>query len=381
MNLSGLEIFKYLPGAAKSKHTNCKKCGCPTCMAFAIKLAQRQVSYDRCKYMPKELKQLFTQKASQKTVKIDNLIIGGENSLYRHKKKFLNPAAIAVILDCEATDFNKKIEQIKNFEITRVNEKMKIDLVILKNSKKFKMKNLCEETVYIKEEDFLNLSLKKIKYNKNTAKKLIEIRKKVIEEKNDKYSDPVYVYFKSGIDKYELCAQSSYYICKYANMLVFEDFDESLFTTLMILRQNLYTDPQKPLQVKAKIYEFNNPDENSIVFMTTNFALTYYAVANELENLNIPSYLIVIPTEGMSVLTAWSAEKFTAEIAAKTLKKFDFANKVKTREIIIPGLLAHMKAELEHALLGYKIIVGTIEAYEIGEFVNYLKSKSLIKST
>ena len=152
-------------------------------------------------------------------------------------------------------------------------------------------------------------------------------------------------------------------------MLVFEDFDESLFATLMTLRQDIYTDPQKPLQVEPKIYEFNNPDENSIIFMTTNFALTFYAVANELEHLNIPSYLIVTPSAGMSVLTAWSAKKFTAKTAAKTLKKFDLKNKVKTRKIIIPGLLAHMKQELEEELDGFEIIVGTIEAYSISDFV------------
>ena len=159
-------------------------------------------------------------------------------------------------------------------------------------------------------------------------------------------------------------------------MLVFEDFDEALFATLMTLRQNIFTDPQKPLQVESKIYEFNNPNENSIIFMTTNFALTFFAVANELESLNVPSYLIVTPAEGMSVLTAWSAEKFTAQMVAKTLQKFDLENKVKTREIIIPGLLEHMKEELEEALPNFKIIVGTVEAYAISDFVKNLHNKA-----
>ena len=110
--------------------------------------------------------------------------------------------------------------------------------------------------------------------------------------------------------------------------------------------------------------------------VTTNFALTFYAVANELESLNVPSYLVVTPAEGMSVLTAWSAEKFTSKMVANTLKKFDLQNKVKTRNIIIPGLLAHMKAELEEELkkagLEFKITVGTIEAYKIADFVKEL---------
>lgn len=373
MNLSGMQIFKYLPAAKKAEHTNCKECGCPTCMAFAIKLAQKQVTYDRCKHMPKELKDLCAKnmKTPQKTVKIDSLKIGGENVLYRHEKTFINKTAMGVVLDCKSRDFEKKLERIRNFEITRVNETMRVDLVILRNAENYKMNNLCDETVYIKEKDFLKLALTRIDDNgfEETAQKLVEIRKKAVIDRDEKFSAPVYVYLKSDISTGDLCARASYYLCKYANMLVFEDFDESLFATLMTLRQNIFTDPQKPLQVESKVYEFNNPDENSLVFMTTNFALTFFAVANELESLNVPSYLIVTPAEGMSVLTAWSAEKFTAQMVAKTLKKFDFTNKIKTRKIIIPGLLEHMKEELEEALPEFEIVVGTIEAYSIADFV------------
>ena len=111
--------------------------------------------------------------------------------------------------------------------------------------------------------------------------------------------------------------------------------------------------------------------------MTTNFALTYFAVANELESLPFGSYLVVTPSDGMSVLTAWSADKFTADIAAKTVKKFNLEEKVNRKAIIIPGLLSHMKEELEQALVGWDIIVGTIEACEIPDFIkslNYIKS-------
>jgi len=380
MNLSGMQIFKYLPAAKKAEHTNCKECGCPTCMAFAIKLAQKQVSYDRCKYMPKELKALCAKnmKTPQKTISIDNLKIGGENVLYRHEKTFVNPTILATVLDCKAPDFEDKLKRIKEFEITRVNETMRVNLVILRNDEGYKINNLCDETVYIREKDFDKLSLTKIIDGnfKDIAKKLVDIRKKAIVDRNEKFSNPVYVYFKSTKNLDDLCARASYYLCKYANMLVFEDFDEALFATLMTLRQNIFTDPQKPLQVEPKIYEFNNPDENSIVFMTTNFALTFFAVANELESLNVPSYLIVTPAEGMSVLTAWSAEKFTAQIVAKTLKKFDLVNKVKTRKIIIPGLLEHMKEELEEALPEFEIVVGTIEAYAISDFVKNISCQN-----
>ena len=152
-----------------------------------------------------------------------------------------------------------------------------------------------------------------------TAEELVKIREKAVIEKDENYSNPVYVYFEHTNDLNLLCAKASYYICKYANMLILEDFNPYLITSLMTLRQNIFTDPQKPLQVEPKIYEFKNPDENSLIFMTTNFALTFFAVANELESLPVPSYLVVTPAEGMSVLTAWSAEKFTAKTAARTL--------------------------------------------------------------
>lgn len=369
MELSGLQIFKYLPGAKKSENTNCKICKCPTCMAFALKLAKGQVDISDCPYVPEELKEkfLYSRKPPQKTVVLEGLNIGGENVLYRHEKTFINPTALAVVVDAASHDFMQKIKRLEKFEITRVNEKYTIDLVILKNH----AGGLETSLRLITEEEFLKLPLKDATCRnfKDTAENLINIRTRAIKEKDEQYADPVYVRFSSGLDKKDVCAKASYYICKYANMLVFEDFDEALFSTLITLRQNIFTDPQKPLQVEAKIYEFNNPDENSIIFMTTNFALTFFAVANELENLSVPSYLVVTPADGMSVLTAWSAEKFTAKVAAKTLKKFDLANKVKTRKIIIPGLLAHMKQELQEEIKDFDIVVGTVEAYEISDFV------------
>ena len=366
--LSGLQIFKYLPAAKKAEHTNCKMCGCPTCMAFALKLAKHNIDIEKCPYVPDELKKICEQNAKepQKTVDINGLKIGGENVLYRHEKTFINKTAIAVVIDLSKPDWKEKFEQVKNFEITRVNEHLKIDLIITRNG------SLPDCITY---EDLKKLPLKEIvdeEFSK-TADELIKTRKKAILEKDEKFSNPVYVYFKHTDDLNLLCAKASFYICKYANMLVFEDFDPYFITALMTLRQNIFTDPQKPLQVEPKIYEFNNPDENSLIFMTTNFALTFFAVASELESLPVPSYLVVTPADGMSVLTAWSAEKFTAQTAAKALKKFDLANKVKNRKIIIPGLLAHMKDELQEEIKDFEIVVGTVDAFAIGDFVKNLK--------
>ena len=367
--LSGLQIFKYLPAAKKTEHSNCKQCGSPTCMAYALKLAKHQTDIEKCPYAPQELKKIYIEssKQPQKTVEIQGVKIGGENVLYRHEKTFINKTALAVVIDMKKTDWKEKLHRVKNFEITRVNEHLKIDLIITKNG-------TTPDTISY--EDLTKLPLTAINDEDftNTSERLVNIRRRAIQEKDEKYSDPVYVYFKHTDDLNFLCAKASYYICKYANMLIFEDFDENLMASLMTLRQNIFTDPQKPLQVESKIYEFNNPDENSLIFMTTNFALTFFAVANELESLPVPSYLIVIPAEGMSVLTAWSAEKFTAKIVANTLKKLNFANRVKNRKIIIPGLLAHMKEELEEEIQDFEIVVGTIEAFAIGDFVKNLQS-------
>ena len=375
MELSGLQIFKYLPAGKKTENSNCKKCGCPTCMAFALKLAKNGISIDTCPHIPADLRELFehSKKITQETIEINNIKIGGENVLHRHEKTFINPTALCVLLDCNENNFEQKLNKIQNFEINILNRARKVDLIILKNSAGQKIDNS------ITFEEFQKLKLKTILDNEftQTAQELKTIREKAIKEKNENYTNPVCVQFTKNKNIDEICARASFYICKYANMLIFEDFDETLFATLMTLRENIFTDPQKPLKVEPKIYEFNDVDENSLIFLTTNFALTFFAVANELENLKRSSYLIVTPADGMSVLTAWSAEKFTAQIVAKTLLKHDLANKVKNRKIIIPGLLAHMKKEIETEIknigLDFEIIIGTIDACDIGEFVENLK--------
>ncbi len=367
MELSGLQIFKYLPASKKLEHTNCKECGFPTCMAFSLMLAKHKTDISKCPYAPEELCEIYehSTKQPQKTVEICGLKIGGENVLYRHEKTFVNRTVMAVVIDMAEPDWKEKFRRAKDFEIKCVNDILKVDLFIIKNG------TLPSDVPSVTYEEYKKLPLIEIQDEdfEKTSRRLIEIRKKAVLEKDETYSNPACVYFHKTDNLKTLCAKASYYICKYANMLVFEDFDASMFLALMILRQNIFTDPQRPLQVEGGIYEFNNPDEKSLVFMTTNFALTFFAVANELESLDVPSYLVVIPADGMSVLTAWSSEKLTVKSIANALKKFDFEKKIKTRDIIIPGLLAHMKEELEEELKGFRIIVGTVHAYETKDFV------------
>src|SRR5574344_1100785 len=377
--LSSLQVFKYLPAAKKLPEGNCKKCKFPTCMAFALKISKGMADVNLCPYIPEELKEKLSKslKKPQEELLIGQEIkvpIGGETVLYRHDKTFVNKCAMGVVLDCSKKDFANKLKSILDFKINRINDIFKVDFVLLKgkfdNSVTEKLKKA--EIAYIVEQDLNFLEEVKDEGIIKTVEILTKIRKKAILEKDENFSKPVFVYLKHTENLLELDAKASIYLCKYANALLFEDFNEALFSTLMTLRQNIYTDPQKPLQVESKIYEFNNPDENALIFMTTNFALTFFAVANELEAINRGSYLVVTPSEGMSVLTAWSAEKFTAQIAAKTVKSANLQEKVKNKKIIIPGLLSHMKNELQKELPEFEIKIGTIEAYKIGDYVKNL---------
>ena len=374
MEMTGLQIFKFLPAAKKEEHSNCKECGCPTCMAFALKLAKKNIDIEKCPYIKDELKEKYAHsvKHAQETVEFCGLKIGGENVLYRHEKTFINRTVFAVWVDCANRNHLEKINRINAFEIKGVNENFKVDLIILKN---INGENIHSTVPTITQEEFEKLPITNIIDSdfQKTKETLITTRQKAILEKDENFSSPMCVWITKNDNLINICARTSYYICKYANMIVFEDFDESLFSTIVRLRQNIYTDPQKPLQVESDLYKFNNPNENSIIFLTTNFALTFFAVANELESLNIPSYLIVIPADGMSVLTAWSAEKFTANIISKTLEKLNIREQIKTRQIIIPGLLAHTKDELQEIIPDFDFVVGTIEASAIREFVKNLE--------
>ena len=159
-------------------------------------------------------------------------------------------------------------------------------------------------------------------------------------------------------------------IIKYGGICVLPSFDPAQLVTLMTLRLNIYTDPQKPVQVDPKPYPIGDPKEDSPVFVTTNFSLTYFIVAGEIENSGISAWLIVPQCEGMSVLTAWAAGKFSGPHIAKSIREMGFEDQVTTREIVIPGYVSQISGELEESLPGWKVIVGPQEAADIESFVN-----------
>ena len=159
-------------------------------------------------------------------------------------------------------------------------------------------------------------------------------------------------------------------IIKYGGICVLPSFDAAQLAALITLRLNIYTDPQKPIQVDPKPYPIGEPDADSPVFLTTNFSLTYFIVAGEIENSGISAWLIVPQCEGMSVLTAWAAGKFSGPSIAKSIREMGFEDQVSTREIVIPGYVAQISGELEESLPGWKVIVGPQEAADIESFVN-----------
>ncbi len=156
---------------------------------------------------------------------------------------------------------------------------------------------------------------------------------------------------------------------KYGGIIVLPTFNKAQMAMLMTLRQNIYTDPQKPIQVEPKIYAIGEPDRNSEVFVTTNFSLTYFLVSGEIENSGISAWLVVPECEGMSVLTAWAAGKFSGAMIAKFAKEAGLEEMVDTRRIVIPGYVSQISGELEENLPGWKVLVGPQEAGDIQSFV------------
>lgn len=174
-----------------------------------------------------------------------------------------------------------------------------------------------------------------------------------------------------GVDESLMAAQ---HIAKYGGFIVLETFNPASLYPLLVLRQNIYTDPQKPIQVQPGIYEINNPDPDAPLMVTTNFSITYFSVANEVEGSGWKGWLLVTDAEGMSVLTAWAAGKFDAERIAKDVKAFNVEDKISHKKLILPGQVSVLSGELEEELPGWEILVGPREAVDIGAYLKAMWS-------
>ena len=173
-------------------------------------------------------------------------------------------------------------------------------------------------------------------------------------------------------DKRLQTALASMFVEKYASIIVMSEMSYAQALPLYGLRQNIFTDPQKPMKVEAKIYPINGADENSPVALTVDFALTYFLVSGELERSGQPVNLVITDASGMSVLTAWAAGKLSSSTIKKTFDELDIANKIKNRTLIIPGKVAVMKGEIQEKLPEWNVVVGPLEAVQLPK---YMKDK------
>jgi len=199
---------------------------------------------------------------------------------------------------------------------------------------------------------------------------LTQIRRQALKKSNRSLGYPALVIVDKQ-DPYEEAIEAATYISKYAGIILLSGIDAWEVLSLLTLRQNIYTDPQKPLQIEPKLYAIGQVSDKSPVLITTNFSLSYYTVLGEVEASKVPSYIASVDTEGMSVLTAWAAEKFTPEKITDSINKFGVKETVSHNRLIIPGYVAVMSGDLEEQS-GWQVVVGPKEAAGIPSFLKNL---------
>jgi len=443
MALSGLEIYKILP------RTNCKECGFPTCLAFAMQLAAKKVSLNKCPYVTAEGRSAL-ESAAEPPIKLisigrgdERVEVGNETVLFRHEEKFYHPTAIGFLLEDTASteEIKRALGEIKKLDFERVGQRIKTDIVALscktKDASKFQalVKTVVENTnlqiTLVADEaalierglevsrerrpllyaatgknfkemarlsknyetplvasaptlEELETLVKKIKAegvenivletgDKDAADKiwdLTQIRRLALKKAFKPFGYPTIVFTKSE-NPYQETSEAMTYLTKYASIVIMKGKMPGQILPILTARQNIFTDPQKPLQVESKIYEVGKVTDRSPVLITTNFSLTYYTIEAEVESSMVPSHILVCDSEGMSVLTAWAADKFTAESIAKTIEKFGIKDRVSHKNVIIPGYVSVLSGKLEEES-GWNVTVGPKEAAGIPVFLKNL---------
>jgi acetyl-CoA decarbonylase/synthase, CODH/ACS complex subunit gamma len=192
------------------------------------------------------------------------------------------------------------------------------------------------------------------------------IRKAALKNSFEPLGYPI-INFVTALDDASVVADASTFLCKYGSIVVLDRVKLEVLLPLMMLRQNIYTDPQKPIQVDPKVYPIGEIGKDSPVLVTTNFSLTYFLVSGEIENSGIPANLLVVDTEGMSVLTGWAAGKFSGEKVANAVKASGLEEG--KHRIIIPGYVSQISGEIEEGLPGWEVLVGPGEASDLGSFM------------
>jgi len=444
MALSGLEIYKLLP------KTNCKECGFPTCLAFAMKLAAKQAELSACPYVSADAKQAL-EAASAPPIRLVTLggaehkvEVGNETVMFRHEKTFFHqPGGFIRVADTlPAAELNAKLDEILNFKTERVGVELFVDGIAIQNAsgspdtfaqtvaavraktkrplillsdnpaaiaaglaKEGGMAPLVgpataanwQEMAKVAKEGKASLIVKgagslsalaelaeQVKAaglesivldpgERSLAGSLAmftQLRRLALKKNFRPLGYPIIAFPGEGAESFEEeVVAATQAIAKYAGIVVMDHFDPAVAYILLTLRLNIYTDPQKPIQVSPGVYEFNAPKPESPLLVTTNFSLTYFSVAGEVEASGLPAWVLITDAEGMSVLTAWAAGKFDAERIAKSTKTFNVPDKINHKKIVIPGLVATISGELEEELPGWDIRVGPREAVDIPSYL------------
>ena len=452
MPLSGIQIYKLLP------QTNCKECGFPTCLAFAMKLAAKQVELSACPYVSETSKAQLAESAAPPVRLVtlrsssQEFSTGNEVVLFRHEKTFYRrPGLFIRVRDDEAPAALKtKVAQAEAYAVAYVGIDLTIDgfaieaasgdpaafsaavkavrelsrrpfilisrdpavmaagLAVLSTGGQTGERPLLDGADESNWEAMANLakqhqaSLVVSSSNLDALAGLTEkikskgvedlvlnpsepglsaslanntlIRRLAIKKNFRSLGYPIIAYTGSGkgaqaADPLREAILAAQGIAKYAGIIVLDSFQPEVIYPLLVLRQNIYTDPQKPIQVTPGLYDINSPGPESPVLVTTNFSITYFSVANEVEGSGAKAWLLVIDAEGMSVLTAWAAGKFDADRIAKAIKQFNVDDKVSRKRIVLPGHVAVLSGEVEEALPGWEIRVGPREAVDVPAFM------------
>jgi acetyl-CoA decarbonylase/synthase complex subunit gamma len=437
MALSGIQIYKMLP------QTNCKECGFATCLAFAMKLAAKQVELSDCPYVTEESKKQLAESATPPVRlvtlkgKAGEAQAGNEVVLFRHEKKFFNRPGIFIrVVDTEddetiagivsaaaaySVDYVGMDLTIDGFAIEAasgdgarlaavveaVRASTGLPLILVGDDptvldgglaklegeaplimgadltnweamadlatkyeaalgvRGWNLEELVELTEKIKDKGVEDLVLHPSVDGMSASLALnTQIRRLALKNFRP-LGYPTIAFAEDSGDPGRDSVVAAQAICKYAGFVVLDRFTPELAYPLLVLRENIYTDPQKPIQVLPAIYEINNPSPTDPVLVTTNFSITYFSVANEVEGAGLPAWLLVADAEGMSVLTAWAAGKFDAESIAKAVKEFGVADKVDKKSIVLPGHTAVLSGELEEELPDWEIRVGPREAVDL----------------
>ena len=445
MGLSGLAIYKLLP------KTNCKECGFPTCLAFAMKLAARQAELSACPYVSQAAKAELDA-ASAPPIRLvtigtgeRKIEVGNETVLFRHEKTFYHqPGFFYRLRDTDPAEaFATKLNAIARYKVDRVGMTLRVDGVAIENKSSdvatyaarvgqavssglavilisdnpaalaaaLKVAQGTSPLIYAVQDgnmdalatlalqytvplavrgtgDLDSLADLTQKLDAKGVKDLVldpgtrgwgdslamatQLRRLALKKNLRAVGYPTITFPGEGAasaDEEALLAAQS--VAKYAGVIVLDHFDPALLYPLLTLRQNIYTDPQKPIQVSPGLYEIGNPKPESPLLVTTNFSLTYFSVAGEVEGSGIPAWLLICDAEGMSVLTAWAAGKFDAERIAKAVNTCGVTSKINHKKIVIPGFVSSISGELEEELPGWQVMVGPREAIGIPSFLKY----------